>query len=129
MKVPVSDGVHSVFWASWSDGSGSLVLRLAKRCSCSTGKPLRPITEGGRGGGGPDHSDSQSMGKRCPGSSNPHLHLQRKEARRACELQGPGRAVALPYIQDTEGAAFHPELELPEGVVKITRGISSARTV
>jgi nicotinamidase/pyrazinamidase len=26
-------------------------------------------------------------------------------------------------IQDTEGAAFHPDLELPEGVVKITKGV------
>jgi len=26
-------------------------------------------------------------------------------------------------IQDTEGASFHPELELPESVVKITKGV------
>jgi nicotinamidase/pyrazinamidase len=26
-------------------------------------------------------------------------------------------------IQDTEGAAFHPDLRLPEGVIKITKGV------
>ncbi len=26
-------------------------------------------------------------------------------------------------IQDTDGAAFHPELELPESVVKVTKGV------
>lgn len=40
-----------------------------------------------------------------------------------CQLQGEGRGLAPHCIQDTDGAAFHPGLNLPAHAVIVTKGV------